>query len=635
MCLSGAYAQEDVKSDSLQIKIDSLNKRRTLPSFLLWQNLNTNPLYPQQNQFLPRYSPFYQFDIIQPRIQVEMDSVLKYRVNEQYDSTDIDSGQIYDFDEFSKIQEYRVRQEYWRSRSKGLDGDSPVGGRNLIPPLTTSPSFDRIFGGNEINIIPTGFVNLDLGAIFRRIDNPAIPIRQQQNGNFNFNQQIQMAVNGTLGQKMKVGANFDSNNSFDFQNQLKLEYTGFQEDIIKSIEIGNVSMPVQNSLIQGAQNLFGVKTQMQFGKLFVTGVASTQRGRRDELVIEGGGQGRQFEIQGSAYDENRHFFLGHFFRENYERWLRGLPQILSGVNITRVEVYIMNRAQNTETLRNFTAFMDLGEGNRLFKPGNPNIGPGNPSSPASNGANLLFNNLNSNPAFRPFDTGSGAIESTLDLIRGSDFEQVNGARKLAPTEYIFNRELGYVSLSRRLQNDEVLAVSYEYTFNGQVYKVGELSEDYQNRPISDLIFLKMLRPARINIRIPTWDLMMKNVYNLNANQIQQDGFQLQVIYRDDRTGLDNPTLLEGQNLKNVPLIRITGLDNLNPQNDPAPDGNFDFIPGVTIIPERGLLIFPVLEPFGRTLRNLFLPNEANLAEKICIRHLVPNDPGRCRIGHPV
>ncbi|WP_194974960.1 T9SS outer membrane translocon Sov/SprA [Aquiflexum lacus] len=615
MYLPNAYAQEDVQSDSLEVKLDSLNKRRLQPSFLLWPNLNTNPLFPQQNQFLPRYSPFYQFDITQPRIQVEIDSVLQYRVNEQYDSTNMDSGQIYDFDEFSKIQEYRVRQEYWRSRSRGLDGDSPVGGRNLIPPLTTSPSFDRIFGGNEINIVPTGFVNLDLGAIFRRIDNPSIPIRQQQNGNFNFNQQIQMAVNGTLGQKMKVGANFDSNNSFDFQNQLKVEYTGFQEDIIKSIEIGNVSMPVQNSLIQGAQNLFGVKTQMQFGKLFVTGVASTQRGRRDELVIEGGGQGRQFEIQGSAYDENRHFFLGHFFRENYERWLRGLPQILSGVNITRVEVYIMNRAQNTETLRNFTAFMDLGEGSRLFKPENPNIGPGNPGAPASNGANLLFNNLNSNPAFRPFDTGSGAIESTLDLVRGSDFEQVNGARKLAPTEYIFNRELGYVSLSRRLQNDEVLAVSYEYTFNGQVYKVGELSEDYQNRPISDLIFLKMLRPARINIRIPTWDLMMKNVYNLNANQIQQDGFQLQVIYRDDRTGLDNPTLLEGQNLKNVPLIRLTGLDNLNPQNDPAPDGNFDFIPGITIIPERGLLIFPVLEPFGRTLRNLFLPNEANLAEK--------------------
>jgi cell surface protein SprA len=605
-----------VASDTTKVSpIDSLNKRRALPSFLLWGDLNTNPLYPRQNPYIPSYSPFYSPTPLQSNIRVEMDSVLKYRVQEQMDSTEIDPGMLYDFDDFSKIQEYRIRQEYWRNRSRGLDGESPVSSRSLIPPITTSPSLDRIFGGNEINITPTGFVNLDLGAIFRRIDNPSIPIRQQQNGNFNFNQQIQMSVNGTLGQKLKIGANFDSNNSFDFQNQLKAEYTGFKEDIIKSIELGNVSMPVQNSLIQGAQNLFGVKTQLQFGKLFVTAVASTQRGRRDELVIEAGGQGRQFEVQGSAYDENRHFFLSHFFRENYERWLRGLPQILSGVNITRVEVYIMNRAQNTETLRNLVAFMDLGEGNRIYRPENPNIGSGTPGAPAGNDANLLFKNLIANPAFRPFDTGSSAIEANLGLSKGIDYEQVNGARRLAPTEYTFNRELGYLSLSRRLQNDEVLAVSFEYTYNGQVYKVGELSEDYQNNPLSDMIFLKMLRPARINIRIPTWDLMMKNVYNLNASQIQRDGFQLQVIYRDDRTGLDNPALLEGENVANRPLIRLTGLDNLNPQNDPAPDGNFDYIPGITIFPERGLLVFPVLEPFGKTLRDLFLPNEVNLANK--------------------
>ncbi|SNS61891.1 cell surface protein SprA [Belliella buryatensis] len=611
--LSNAQAQQS-QEDTTQTKVDSLDARRRLPSFLLWQNLNTRPLFPTQAPF--RYqSPFYPLNPNQERIQVELDSTLRYSIREELDSTIITPGFMYDFDDYSKMQEYRLRQEYWRNRSRGTDGESAVSGRGLIPPMTTSPSFDRIFGGNEINITPTGYVNLDLGAIFRRVDNPSIPIRQQQNGGFNFNQQIQMSVNGSLGEKMKLGANFDSNNSFDFQNQLKVEYAGFEEDIIKSIEIGNVSMPVQNSLIQGAQNLFGVKTQLQFGKLFVTGVASTQRGRRDELIIEGGGQGRSFEIQGSEYDENRHFFLGHFFRDNYERWLRGLPQILSGVNITRVEVYIMNRANNTETLRNFAAFMDLGEGQRIFKPENPNIGTGTPGTPTANNSNLLYENLNSNSAFRPFDTGSSAIESNLNLVRGVDFEQVNGARKLAPTEFTFNRELGYVSLSRKLQNDEVLAVAYEYTWNGNVYKVGELSEDYQNRPEDQIIFMKMLRPARINTRIPTWDLMMKNVYNLNASQIQRDGFQLQVIYRDDRTGLDNPSLLEGQNIKNIPLIRVTGLDNLNPQNDPAPDGNFDFIPGITIFPERGMVVFPVLEPFGSTLRNRFLPSEAALIDK--------------------
>ncbi len=615
--LSGwqAAQAQGVSSDSIPSKMDSLEERRALPSFLLWDNYRTNPLYPQQSPLDYRNSPFYNQSPQEQQVEIELDSTLQYRVYDQMDSTDVNAGYTFDFEEFSKIQELRMRQQYWRDRSKGMYGESAVSGRGLIPPITMSPTFDRLFGGSEINIVPTGYINLDFGGIFRRIDNPSIPIRQQRNGGFNFDQQIQMSVNGNLGEKMQINANFDSNNSFDFQNQLKVEYRGFEEDIIKSIEIGNVSMPVQNSLIQGSQNLFGVKTQLQFGKLFMTAVASTQRGQRDEIVIEGDGQGRPFELRASEYDDNRHFFLAHFFRENYERWLRGLPQILSGVNVTRVEVYIMNRANNTETLRNFTAFMDLGEGERIYRPDNPNIGTGTPGSPASNEANDLFDNLTANPNFRPYDQASNQIESGLGLVKGTDFVQVNGARKLANNEYTFHKELGYLSLNRKILNDEVVAVSFEYTYNGQAYKVGEMSEDYQNRPESDVLFLKLLRPARINTNVPTWDLMMKNVYSFNANQIQKEGFQLQVIYRDDRTGLDNPSLLEGQQVKDVPLVRLMGLDNLNPQNDPAPDGNFDFVPGLTILPEKGMLIFPKLEPFGKTLADNFLPNEESLKDK--------------------
>src|SRR5690606_13338670 len=187
--------------------------------------------------------------------------------------------------------------------------------------------------------------------------------------------------------------------------------------------------------------------------------------------------GRPFEIQASDYDENRHFFLGHFFRENYENWLRGLPQVLSGVNITRVEVYIMNRANNTTTLRNFAAFMDLGEGQRIYRSDNPNVGAGNPGAPALNAANALFNNLSTTPSYRPYDNAATANANDLTLVRGTDFEQINGARRLDPNEYTFHRQLGYLSLTRKLQNDEVIAVSYEYTYNGQAYKVGELSED--------------------------------------------------------------------------------------------------------------------------------------------------------------
>ena len=614
LAFTSLQAQQTIPFAS-QSRMDSLNLRRMSPSFLLWQNMRTNPLFPYQNPFLRPESPFLPTPLTNQNVQVLIDSTLHYNIVEELDSTRVGNEQEYDFEQFSQIQEYKVRQDYWRSRARGGDGESAVEGRGLIPPLTVSPSFDRLFGGDQINIVPSGYVNLDFGGIFRRIDNPTLPIRQQKNGQFNFDQQIQMAVNGSLGEKMKIAANFDSNNSFDFQNQLKLEYKGFEEDIIKSIEIGNVSMPIQNRLIQGAQNLFGVKTQMQFGKLNVTAVASTQRGRRDNLVVDANGQGRSFDIQASKYDENRHFFLAHFFRDNYEKWLRGLPQVLSGVNVTRIEVYIMNRAANTETLRNFAAFMDLGEGSNIFNPTNPNIGTGTPNAPAGNAANGLYSNISNNPSFRPFDTGARAIETSLGLRKGVDFEQINGARRLDPTEYFFNPQLGYVSLFRRLQNDEVLAVSFEYTYNGQVYKVGELTEDYQVRAEDELIFLKLLRPARINNKVPTWDLMMKNIYNLNASQVLREGFQLQVIYRDDRTGLDNPSLLEGQNVKDKPLIRLTGLDNLNPQNDPSPDGNFDFVEGLTILSNRGLLVFPVLEPFGSNLEKQFTPNEAVLREK--------------------
>jgi cell surface protein SprA len=596
-------------------RLDTLNKRRLLPSFLLWENYNTSPLFPKQNPFQSNNSPFLTPPPYTPNVEVALDSMVRYKLEDQLDSLNKTNSLMYDFEDISKLQELKNRQEYWKNRSRGMNGETPVTGKISRPSLNMDSMFDRFFGNGEIKIIPTGYLNLDFGGIFRRIDNPSIPIRQQRNGGFNFNQQIQMSVNGSIGDKIKVSSNFDSNNTFEFQNPLKLGHTGAPEDIIKSVEVGNVSMPVQNSLIQGAQNLFGVKTQLQFGKLFMTTVASTQRGRRDELILEGGGQGRPFEIPASDYEENRHFFLAHFFRNNYERWLRGLPQILSGVNVTRVEVYIMNRANNTSALRNFAGFIDLGEGQRIFKPNNPNIGQGQPGSPAGNNSNLLFTNLSQNGDFRSSETGSNAIQSVLQLTRGVDFEQVNGAKRLAPNEFTFNSELGYISLNRRLLNDEVLAVSFEYTFNGQVYKVGELAEDYQNRGSNEMIFLKLLRPARINVNFPTWDLMMKNIYNLNVNQVKQEGFQLQVIYRDDKTGLDNPTLLEGQNVKNIPLIRLTGLDNLNPQNDPSPDGNFDFIPGITIDQQKGIIIFPVLEPFGQTLREKFLPNEGILLDR--------------------
>ncbi|MFY0689646.1 MAG: cell surface protein SprA [Cyclobacteriaceae bacterium] len=544
-------------------------------------------------------SPLNLKDPSQLDVEVHYDSSISYSIYERIGETDFRPATYMSFNEYNRLHDQEIIRNYWSEASLGLDGESAVSGRRLIPKLYISPVFDRIFGGSYVDIQPTGFVNLDFGGRWQFTDNPQIPERQRRTGGFNFNMQMSTNVTGKIGEKLAVTFNFDNNNSFDFQNDMKVDYTGFEEDIIKKIEIGNVSMPISNSLIAGAQALFGIKTQLQFGKLFVTGIASRQRGRADVITIENGVDEQQFELRGSMYDENRHFFLGHFFRDHYgiERgqWLSLLPQVTSGVNVTRVEVYVLNRTQNAATARNFIAMMDLGESKRVHNPmitKTPQAG-----GAASNSANNLYTTMLGDARLRETGEAKSAMLE-IGFEESVDFVMQTSARKLDPTEYRINKQLGYISLVRKLSNDEVLAVAYEYTYNGQSFKVGELSEDYQGLSDDKLIYLKMLRPNKINTRVHTWDLMMKNIYNLNAGQIQQDGFSLRIHYRDDRTGIDNPSLHEGRLTKDRPLIEIMGLDQLNRNGDRQRDGNFDYIEGVTVNSRNGTIIFPVLEPFA-------------------------------------
>ena len=313
---------------------------------------------------------------------IRLDTGNNYVISEQLGNTFFRAPTLLPFSEALKRRQEQANRDFFNEKAEALDGESAVTNRrSLIPPIALSPFFDRLFGGDQIVINTNGFVQLDFGARFQRIDNPQIPIRQQRTGAFDFDQNISMSLQGNIGSKLQLGANFNNNNSFDFENQLKVEFSGLESDIVKSIELGNVSLPIANSLITGGQNLFGFKTQLQFGRVFVTALAATQRGSIESITIEGGIQRNDFEIRASDYDENRHFFLGHFFRDNYEDWLRSIPTILSGLNVTRLEVYVLNRTNNTQTLRNFAAFMDLGEGDVIFQEGNPLVGNGRDGSP--------------------------------------------------------------------------------------------------------------------------------------------------------------------------------------------------------------------------------------------------------------
>lgn len=525
--------------------------------------------------------------------------------------------------EYNEIQNKRAVESLMREYSSKQDGKGAMGGKGLLPKLDLPPALEKFLGDGLADFKPNGYVSLDFGVISQFNDNPNLPIRQRKNTRFKFDEQININFNAKIGDKLGFLTNFDTKASFNFENALRLNYKAPEESLVKKIEAGNFSWAINSQLIPGVQNLFGVKTEFQFGKLNATFVASQQRSRKERIVLRGGAQNREFEVRVDGYDENRHFFLSQYFRDKYETSLRNIPNITSGVTITRLEVYVTNRTTNTTSLRNIVGFADLGEP----KPYNTGEAtqPSQAGAAASNEANGLMTKLNANEAFRQVDqTNTTLTGAGFALTKTTDFELLRGAKKLvAESEYKFNAQLGHLTLTTALRNDEVLAVAYEYTLNGRAYKVGELTEDYQNRKDDEVLALKLLKSSTIrnNLQLPMWNLMMKNIYSLGANQVDKEGFQLRVLYKDDLTGIDNPNLQEGRNFQNIPLLRFVGLDRLNPAGDVQPDGNFDFVENITVDTQNGLVRFPMLEPFGSNLAKYFDADEDALKSKYVFNEL--------------
>jgi cell surface protein SprA len=521
-------------------------------------------------------------------------------------------------DEYRDYIARKQALEYWDQKTQSdaaaqAEGRDP--GSSLIPQIqVNSELFNRVFGSNIIDIRPQGFAELTFGGRFQKIDNPIIPERNRNVFTFNFDQRIQMNVTGSIGEKMKVNVNYDTEATFAFENQVKLEFTGQEDDIVKKLEIGNVNLPLNSSLITGAQSLFGVKGQFQFGKLNLTGVFSEQRSQSSSINIQGGATTTEFEIWGDQYEANRHYFLAHYFRDNYEDFQLNAPLITSPVQITKVEVWVTNNRQNTQNTRNIVAFMDLGENrNGAYRDGQI-PGPDIFSAGATNGPfpDNLVNTLDPQSLEGQF-SGIRDLSQVNQVLNSAGFNEATeyvelaNARRLNPNEFTFHPQLGYISLNTALNQDEVLAVSFQYTAGGRTFQVGEFGTDGVTPPNN--LVVKMLKSFFLDVRLPSWDLMMKNVYSLSAFQVGADDFRLQVLYQNDETGSPVPFLPES-NLRSELLLRVMDLDRLNQNNDPYPDGFFDFIPNQTIYPQNGRIFFPILEPFGSHLEGLLDTDEA-------------------------
>jgi cell surface protein SprA len=522
-------------------------------------------------------------------------------------------------EEFRKYEYTRAMREYWDSRISGSESGYRS---NLIPQIEIGgAAFDKIFGSNTINIIPQGSAELIFGINISRTENPTLSEKLRTIPTFDFKEKIQMNVTGTIGDKMQLGINYNTDAMFEFENRTKLQYAGKEDEILKKIEAGDVTLPLTGTLITGSYSLFGLKTEMQFGKLTVTTILSQQKGQSSVIDVKGGAQLSDFEVYVDEYEANRHFFLSQYFRDTYDEALKNLPVVGSGINIERIEVWVTNKSSRFEEAsnRNIIAFMDLAEnGNHIF-----NTIPQFQENAGAliypdNTANRMYEQLTSAyGTIRDVDQVTNAFDPLYPGFQiGRDFEKIENARKLNEREFDFNSQLGYISLNTALNTDEVLAVAYEYTLGGQVFKVGEFSTDGITAP--QALILKLLKGTTLSPKLPTWDLMMKNIYSLGSGKLERKDFELNVLYQDDKTGNSINYLPEGK-LADKILLQVMGLDNLNSQLDREPDGYFDFIDEITVKIDRGKIIFPVIEPFGSHLNKMIA--DTRLAAKYVFQEL--------------
>lgn len=487
---------------------------------------------------------------------------------------------------------------------------------------------EKLFGPGGVKVRTQGYIEATMGFKRNSTDNPTLSERSRSRTTFEFKEDIQMNVTASVGDKINFGMNYDTKALFDFDSKsLKLGYEGKEDEIIKKIEAGNVSMSTTNSLINGGSALFGINAELQFGKLRVNAVVSQQESQSQTVNSKGGVQTKDYEFKVDQYDENRHFFLNHYFRDNYDNAMSKLPYIQSPINITRIEVWVTNKRSENQS-RNIVAFADLGEHKVIKNPDNRWSPSGSIDAPY-NDANTLYKTITgSYPTARDLKEVtalfSGYIENSLD------YEKVESARLLSTSEYSYNSQLGYISLTSALQTDEVLAVAYEYTMSGKTYQVGEFSADISDKydsanPKSGALFVRLLKPTSLSPRAYTWDLMMKNVYYLGAMGIQKDRFRLNISYQSDTIGTYINYLPEGD-IKKELLIRVMNLDNLNSNNNQVSDdkgnkgdGIFDFVEGYTIKSQTGRVYFPVVEPFGKHLAKMI--GNSTIADKYVYQQL--------------
>ena len=489
-------------------------------------------------------------------------------------------------------------------------------GFNIVVPGGRQSAFTTIFGKPDVSLRVNGNADIRAGFNYQQSEQQSI-FGQKARIDPEFKQDLQLGINGSIGDKMQINVNYDTQNKFDFENKLELKYTGYEDEIIQSIEAGNVLLNTPSKLIRGGQSLFGIKSEFQIGGVHLTTVMSQQEGQASNKQISGGTEATPFEIRPIEYDDGRHYFLGYYFRNRWEDALSDPGRIILANGFERIDNIELWRFDSgyrveEEDVREVVAMVDVGESSDILDLANTftSAGPADLPGPALDQYTeedlAILRDRNQSADNFLGSSGKGLSER-------SDFQTGPFKRLEKNIDYTVDEQLGYITLNARLNEDQAIAVAYRYFVNGAPRQVGDFSTDTGGADENTRLVLKLLRPRSPEQPGPTsnpaaWYLEMRNIYRLGASQLNSTGFELNIEYaRPGQAAQTKIPALSG----NRTLLDLLGLDRLTQDGAPGSDEIFDYVNGITIVPSKGLLIFPYLEPFGSRISEIATANSTD------------------------
>jgi len=433
-------------------------------------------------------------------------------------------------------QSYKVKQ----LTGEKLDEHGSGGLEIAIPVRIRSRAFQTIFGGDRVSLSVTGQINIEGGFRHEKRSQVKTAFTRGSDYNFKMQQTQQFKVQGNVGEKVTVSVDQDSERPFDFENTVRLNYQGYDDEIIKSIQAGNISLSLPStrfvSFSATNSGLFGIKSEAQIGNLFLTAIASQEKGENKTLTITGGAEEGEYIIRDYTYMKGAYFFIDHKYRKKYQE-------------------------------------IDPETGARTFYPDS-----------------IITD-------FEIYKSGPG-FEQQQGRIRGwallnpekrdtSIINQENAKgfwiRLEQQKDYFLWTDLGKIKLNIPVSDNEMLAIAYRDTSKNIIGDV------FFNPDSLNTIFLKMLKPRNPRPSDDTWELMQRNVYYLGSKDIDRDGFEVKIFY--DAPSGDDPETHSSRS-----FLDWFGLDNFDQNGNKKSDNIIDDNPNFLRL-GQGELEFPNLKPF--------------------------------------